>query len=133
MQHVCHDLKGRKVLSNRSQIESIIGQFYEAMNSDDTSNLPLAENAEYSGVLTPDPVRGEAQVRQHLQETAPFISNIRSTRMIIEEGAVASLTELDIVNGIHVEGTYVFDVENGKISRIRGIFDTRAFFTGSGG
>ncbi len=120
-------------MSKRSQIESIIGQFYEAMNSDDASTLPLAENAEYIGVLTPDPVRGEAEVRQHLEETAPFISNIHSTRMIIEDGAVASLTELDIVNGIHVEGTYVFDIEDGKISRIRGIFDTRAFFTGAGG
>lgn len=118
-------------MNDRAQIESIVSQFYEAMNSDDISRLPLAENAEYSGVLTPDPVRGEAEVRQHLQETAPFISNIRSTRMIIEDGAVASLTELDVVNGIHVEGTYVFDIENGKIRRIRGIFDTRAFFTGS--
>jgi len=129
---VCHDLKGRNILSDRSQIASIIDQFYEAMNSDDISRLPLAKDAEYSGVLTPDPVRGEAEVRQHLQETAPFIQNIHSTRMIIEDGAVASLTELDIVNGIHVEGTYVFDIENGKIRRIRGVFDTRAFFTGSG-
>jgi hypothetical protein len=128
---VCHDLKGRNILSDRLQVASIVSQFYEAMNSDDISRLPLAESAEYSGVLTPDPVRGEAEVRQHLQETAPFISNIRSTRMIIEDGAVASLTELDVVNGIHVEGAYVFDIENGKIRCIRGIFDTRAFFTGS--
>jgi len=133
MQRVHHDYKGRNILSDRSQIASIIDQFYEAMNSDDISRLPLAEDAEYSGVLTPDPVRGEAEVRQHLQETAPFIQNIHSTRMIIEDGAVASLTELDIVSGIHVEGTYVFDIENGKIRRIRGVFDTRAFFTGSGG
>ena len=118
-------------MSDRSQTESIVGQFYEAMNSDDISRLPLAEDAEYSGVLTPDPVRGEAEVRQHLHETAPFISNIHSTRMIIEDGAVASLTELDVVNGMHVEGTYVFDIENGKISCIRGVFDTRAFFVGS--
>jgi hypothetical protein len=120
-------------LSDRAQIQSIVSQFYEAMNSDDIGRLPLAENAEYTGVLTPDPVRGEAAVRQHLKETAPFILNIHSTRMIIEDGAVASLTELDIVNGMHVEGTYVFDIENGKIRRIQGIFDTRAFFTGSGG
>ncbi len=120
-------------MSDRLQVASIVGQFYEAMNSDDISRLPLAENAEYTGVLTPDPVRGEAEVRQHLQETAPFIQNIHSTRLIIEDGAVASLTELDIVNGMHVEGTYVFDIENGKIRRIRGIFDTRAFFTSSGG
>ena len=120
-------------MSDRLQVASIVGQFYEAMNSDDISRLPLAENAEYTGVLTPDPVRGEAEVRQHLQETAPFIQNIHSTRLIIEDGAVASLTELDIVNGMHVEGTYVFDIENDKIRRIRGIFDTRAFFTGSGG
>ena len=120
-------------MSDRSQTEAIVGQFYEAMNSDDISRLPLEENAEYSGALTPDPVQGEAAVRRHLQETAPFIQNIHSTRMIIEDGAVASLTELDIVNGMHVEGTYVFDIENGKIRRIRGIFDTRAFFTGAGG
>jgi hypothetical protein len=130
---VCHDKKGRNILSDRSQIASIVDQFYEAINSDDISRLPLAENVEYSGALTPDPVQGEAEVRQHLQETAPFILNIRGTRMIIEDGAVASLTELDVVNGIHVEGTYVFDIENGKIRRLRGIFDTRAFFTGSGG
>ena len=120
-------------MSDRLQTESIIGQFYEAMNSDDISHLPLAADAEYSGILTPEPVRGEAEVRQYLQETAPFILNIRSTRMIIEDGAIASLTEFDGVNGVHMEGTFIFDVENGKISRIRGIFDTRAFFGGSGG
>ena len=118
-------------MSDRLQTESIIGQFYEAMNSDDISCLPLAEDAEYTGILTPEPVRGEAEVRQYLQETAPFILNIRSTRMIIENGAVASLTEFDGVNGVHIEGTYIFDVENGKISRIKGIFDTRAFFAGT--
>jgi len=120
-------------LNDRSQTESIVGQFYEAMNSDDISRLPLAEDAEYSGALAPDTVRGKAAVRRHLQDTAPFILNIHSTRMIIEGGAVASLTELDIVNGMHVEGTYVFDIENGEIRRIRGIFDTRAFFAGAGG
>ena len=118
-------------MSDRSQTEAIVGQFYEAMNSDDVSSLPLAENVEYSGVLTPETVRGEAEVRQHFQETAPFITNIHSTRMIIEDGAVASLTELDVVNGMHVEGTYVFDIENGKIIRIKGVFDTRAFFGSS--
>lgn len=124
-------LKGENTLSERQHTEAIVGQYYQAINSNDISSLPLTEDAEFIGILTPEPVQGEAAVRQYLQETAPFMLNVRSTRMIIENGAVASLTQLEAVNGVHVEGTIFFDIENGKIRRIRGVFDTRAIFAGT--
>ena len=118
-------------MSDRRQIEEIIGQYYAAINSNDISGLSLAEDVEFTGTLAPEPIRGESEVRQYLSEVAPFILNIHSTKMIIENGTVASLTEFDGVNGVHTEGTVIFDVENGKIIRIRGIFDTRPVFAGS--
>lgn len=115
-------------MSDRSTIKAIIDQFFEALNSNDVSNVPLAYDVELASSLQPEPLTGEASVRQHLQETAPFMQNIHSTRIIIENGAVASLIEFDVVNGTHFESAYFFDIEAGKIKQIRAIFDTKELF-----
>ena len=117
-------------MSNRAEIEAVINQLFEALNSDDVNALPLTQNAEYSGALTPEPVIGEESVRQRLQEFAPFMLHLNAHRLIIENGAAAALIEFTGVNGVRIEGTMFIDVEQGKISRIRSIFDSRPFFAG---
>jgi hypothetical protein len=118
-------------LSTRTEIEAIANQLFEALNSDDVSALPLAESAEYSGAMTPEPIIGAESVRQRLQEFAPFILHLHSQRLIIEGGAVAALIEFEGVNGVRIEGTMYIDIEQGNISKIRGVFDTRPFFSGA--
>ena len=121
---------GRPTLSTRAQTEAVINQLFEALNSDDVSALPLAQNAEYSGGMTPEPVIGEKGVRQRLQEFAPFMLRLHAQRLIIENEAAAALIEFTGVNGVRIEGTMFIDVEQEKISRIRSVFDSRPFFAG---
>ena len=118
-------------MSDRAQVEAVIQQFFEALNSDDASGVLLSDGVEYIGILMSDPVCGETDVREHLQQIAPFMLNVKHGQMIIEAGSVAILTEFDGVNDIHVDGAFFMDVEDGKISRIRAIFDSRTLLSGS--
>lgn len=118
-------------MSNRLQVETTILRFFESMNSDDVSGLPLADQVELHGPLTPEPVRGEAEVRNHLQQIAPFMLNVNTGKMIIEGNSAAVLAEFEGVNGIRLEGAYFLQVEDGKISDVKTIFDSRPLFAGS--
>jgi len=120
-------------VNNRSQVESAILHFFDALNSDNISGLPLAQNVEYYGILVTEPVRGESEVRDHLQQIAPFILNVSNRKMIIDKDSGAVLTKVEGVNGVHVDGAYFLKVEDGKISEIRAIFDSRPLFAGSKG
>lgn len=117
-------------MSSRSQVESAILQFFEALNSDDASGLPLAEDIKYFGVLSSEPIRGETEVREHIQQVAPFMENETIKQLIIEGDSGAARTEFKGVNGVHVDGTYFLKVEDGKISEIRAVLDTRPLFAG---
>jgi hypothetical protein len=119
-------------LSDRTQVEAIALQFFETMSTDDVSGLPLSKQVEYFGILTPEPIRGEFEVREHLQQIAPFMLNVKHGKMIIEGGAVAALVEFDVVNGIHVKGAYFLEVVAGEICLLRAIFDSHAMMSGSG-
>ncbi len=101
------------------------------MNSDDASALVLSEDVEFYGTLSPEPVRGESAVRDHIQQVAPFLVSVTNRKMIIEGDSGAVLTSFEAVNGVHVEGTYFLTVEDGKICEIRSVFDSRPLFSGS--
>ena len=120
-------------MTDRIEIKLLVDQFYKALLNDDVSELPLANDVELTGALQTVPVRGEADVRDHLVQTAPFMSNVHYSRLIIEDGSAAALTEFVAVNGINSKGAYFFDVKDGKIQRIESVFDTRQFFTGKKG
>ena len=118
-------------MTDRTQVKAVIDQFFSALNADDASTVPLSRDVEFVGVLQPKPIKGEREVRAHLQDISPFILNARYSRLIIENGAVAALFEFSGVNGVKTQGTYFFDVENSQITRVRSIFDTRPFFNSS--
>lgn len=117
-------------MSNRAEVESVILKFIEALNIDDASVVPLAKHVEYFGMFSPNPVNGESDVRDHIQQIAPFMLNEKYGKMIIEGGSVAVITSFDSVNGIHNEGAFFFEVKEDKIRSIKAIFDTRRMFTG---
>ncbi len=120
-------------MSSRAQVESAILQFFEALNSDDASGLPLAEQVKFFGMLSPEPICGEVEVRDHIQQVAPFMLNETIRQMIIEGDSGAVLAKFEGVNGVHVDGTYFLKVEDGKISEIRAVLDTRPLFAGGKG
>jgi hypothetical protein len=117
-------------VSERSQLEKLVLQFFEALNSEDAGGVPLSEHVVFGGMLTPEPVRGRADVRAHLQQIAPFIRNIRNGNMVIEDGAVAVPVKFEAVNGVVIEGAFFFSTEDGAFTLIRALFDTHPLMTG---
>ncbi len=117
-------------MTSRAEVEAVLLKFVEALNIDDASNVPLTEDVEYYGLFSPDPISGEADVRDHIQQIAPFMLNETYGKMIIEDGSAAVRTSFDSVNGIHVEGAYFFEVEGDRIREVRALFDTRPMFEG---
>lgn len=112
-------------MSSRAQVESVVLKFVEALNIDDASIVPLTEDVEYHGMFSPIPISGESDVRDYIDQIAPFMLNETYGKMIIEGGAAAVMTSFDSVNGIHNEGAFFFEVEGDKIKAIRAVFDTR--------
>lgn len=117
-------------MEDRSQVKAVISKFFEALNIDDASVVPLAENVEYYGMFSPTPMRGETEVRDYIQQIAPFMENEKYGRLIIEDGSAAVMAEFDSVNGLHNEGAFFFEVRDGQLAEVRVIFDTRRMFEG---
>jgi len=130
LDHVVDKDRGEIELSNRLQVETTVLRFIELINSDDVSGLPLAEQVELHGPLTPEPVRGQAEVRDHLQQIAPFILNANTRKVIIEGNSAAVLADIESVNGVHLEEAFFLEVEDGKIREVRTVFDSRPLFAG---
>ena len=117
-------------MSKRAEVEAVVSKFVEALNIDDASIVPLSKNVQYHGMFSPIPISGESDVRDYIEQIAPFMENEKYGKMVIEGGSVAVMTAFDSVNGIHNEGAFFFEVEGDKISSIRAIFDTRHLFKG---
>jgi len=117
-------------MEDRDQVEAAILKYFEALNIDDASDVPLAKNVEYHGMFSPEPVSGDIDVRDYIQQIAPFMLNEKYSKMIVEDGSVAVMAEFDSVNGIHNEGAFFFEVEQGNIKRVKAVFDTRRMFEG---
>ena len=117
-------------MEDRSQVEAAIAKFFEALNIDDASGVPLAKDVKYYGMFSPTPTCGESDVRDYIQQIAPFMENEKYGKKIIEGGSVAVMAEFDSVNGLHNEGAFFFEVQDGQLTEVRVIFDTRRMFEG---
>ncbi len=117
-------------MEDRSQVEAAISKFFEALNIDDVSGVPLAKDVKYYGMFSPTPTCGESDVRDYIQQIAPFMENEKYGKKIIEGGSVAVMAEFDSVNGLHNEGAFFFEVQDGQLTEVRVIFDTRRMFEG---
>ena len=117
-------------MEDRSQVEAAIFKFFEALNIDDASGIPLAKDVRYYGMFSPIPTCGESDVRDYIQQIAPFMENEKYGKKIIEGGSVAVIAEFDSVNGLHNEGAFFFEVQDGQLTEVRVIFDTRRMFGG---
>jgi hypothetical protein len=117
-------------VQDRKEVEAVILKFFEALNIDDASDVPLAKNAEYFGMFSPAPIIGESDVRDYIQQIAPFMLDEKFSKMIVEDGSVAVMAEFDSVNGLHNEGAFFFEVEDSKLKKVKVVFDTRRMFEG---
>lgn len=94
------------------------------------SQLPLSDQASYSGTMLPEGAAGAEAVRTYLSETAPFIKSIHIEDTVIDIGSAAVLVEYEAINGVHFAGCYFIDFEEDQIARIRTVFDSRPMMTG---
>jgi len=119
------------ILTSHAQVKAIAEQFFNALRTDNIGSLPLATDVEFTSVLQPEPIKGEPDVRAHLLDISPFILDSDYSHLTIENSAAAALTEFTTVNGVKSQGAYFLNVENGEITSIINIFDTRPLFKGS--
>lgn len=117
-------------MSDRAIIERLLDQFFQAIQDHDMSQLPLSDQAFYSGTMLPEGAEGAEAVRAYLSETAPFIKSVRIEETVIDSSSAAVMVEYKAINGVHFEGCYFMHVENDQIVRIRTVFDSRPMMTG---
>ena len=118
-------------MSDRTDMERIIGLYFKAINSNDASIVPLTDDVVISGPMLPEPITGEAAVRQYIVDTAPFISRWIEKFSVIEGDSAAVILEFEGLNGLVIEGAEFFRVRDGKICRIQNYFDTRPLIMGA--
>ena len=117
-------------MSERAEIEHAIKLFFEAMNNNTTTSVPLADDIVIRSPMMPEPIAGEAAVRQYLDETTPFIAKMEPERVVIEGDNAAVSGKFEGLNGVVLECAYFFRVKDGLISEYQVFFDTRLLFKG---
>jgi len=112
-------------MSDREKIDKAIGCFVEAMNTDNADIIPLAGDVIFRGAAMPEPVLGEAAVRQYLDETAPLLARMTLKMSVVENDNAALLVEFEGLNGPVVEGAYFISFDDGLVSSVQVFFDSR--------
>jgi hypothetical protein len=102
----------------------------QALAGNDAGVVPLSRDVEYGGPLQPEPVRGEAEVREHLAAIAPFLSRVELKRALYDGDSAALVLDVESVNGVDIEGTLFLRFGNGGIRDIRVYFDTAPLLRG---
>ncbi len=118
-------------MSDRTDMERIISLYFEAINSIDASIVALTDDVEIRGPMLPEPITGEAAVRQHIADTAPFIARQVEKYSVIEGDSAAVILEFEGINGLIMEGAEFFRVRDGKICDMQNFFDTRSLIRGA--
>ena len=118
-------------MSDRTAMERTIGLYFKAINGDDASIVPLADDVVLCGPMQPEPITGEAAVRQYIVDIAPFVARWVEKFSVIEGDSAAVILEFEGLNGIIIEGAEFFRVRDGKICHIQNFFDTRKLIQGA--
>jgi hypothetical protein len=118
-------------MSDRSAVETAVNLYFEGVNSNDASIIPLADDVVLTGPMMPEPVTGELTVRQYISDISPFVVRIEKKSMVIEGDTAAVILEFEGVNGVTFEGAEFFRVRDGKIYFDQTFFDSRPLLKGS--
>lgn len=118
-------------MDQRSEIERAISLFIEAINSNDASRIPLTDDVVMSGPMMPEPTIGQAEVRQYIDETSPFIAHMELKTTLIDDDRAAIIMEFTGLNGVVIEGARFLRFRDGKISSDQNFFDSRPLFKGA--
>jgi hypothetical protein len=117
-------------MSERSDIEHAVRLFFEAINQNNAAIIPLTDDVVRCGPMMPEPISGEAAVRQYIADIAPFISRAVPETTIIEGDSAAVIVNFELLNGVTIQGAEFFQARDGLIWQDRVFFDTRVLFKG---
>ena len=115
---------------NPADIKSLINRLVAAFNDGDASAVALTEDAVHTGPMLPEPIRGAAAVRGHIEEVAPFVRRLTLKRILVEKDSAAAVFEYEGINGVVIEGAEFFRVRDGAICEDHVYFDTRPLLQG---
>ena len=118
-------------MSERSEVEQAVRQYFEGINTRDASIIPLANDVEMAGPMMPESINGVEEVRGYINETAPFMARMDLKSIVIEGGNAAVTLEFEGLNGVVIEGAEFYRVRNGLIHHLQVFFDTRLLFKGA--
>ena len=118
-------------MNGRSTVEQAVGLYFEGLNNNDAAVIPLADDVVFAGPMLSEPISGEAAVRQHLADIAPFVARMDRNLVVIEGDSAAVTLEFEGVNGVVIEGAEFFRITDGKISFVQAFFDPRPLLKGA--
>lgn len=117
-------------MSERSEIQQAIALYFEGLHKNDASIIPLADDVVMRGPMMPEQKSGEAEVRQYINEIAPFIAGVTTGDILIDSDGAAVIFTFELLNGTTIEGAQFFRVKDGLIRQDLVFFDTRILFKG---
>jgi hypothetical protein len=116
-------------MSSREEVAKVIDLYIEGLNSENVDMIPLTRDVEFRGPLLPEPITGEAAVREHLRQLAPFV-NLKLVDLIVENDTAAAMMDMETINGVKMQGAGFFRVRDGAICFDQGFSDTHRLFKG---
>ncbi len=118
-------------MTDHSEVQQAVDLYFKAINENNASVIPLADDVKYSGPMLAEPIHGEAAVRQHIADIAPFVARMNQKKIVIDGDTAAVILEFEGLNGVVIEGAEFFQVRNGKICTDQTFFDTRPLIKGA--
>ncbi|NNJ79683.1 MAG: nuclear transport factor 2 family protein [Xanthomonadales bacterium] len=118
-------------MSERAAVDRAIGLYFEGMNGNDAAVVALTDDVVFTGPMQPEPLTGEAAVRQHISEIAPFVARMDRKQTLIDGDQAAVVLEFEGLNGVVIEGVDLFRVRDGRICFNQSFFDTRPLLAGA--
>lgn len=118
-------------MTNRAEIDTIIGLYVDAINSNDLSQVPFSTEVVMTGPLLPAPIEGESKVRGYIQQIAPFISRLGLLECLIDGNRAVAIFHYESINNRRFEVCQYFRFENGRIAEDRVFYDTAKLMGGS--
>jgi len=121
--------KGNKAINDSNHL-SIIDSYFEGLRNGKISSIPLADEVNFLGPSVSEVIKGKEAVAEHLANVSQrFIgSEFKIKEHSITENGAFTLFEIEMNNGaLVVPIVDHFELEEGKIQKIRPYFDPRPF------
>jgi len=117
-------------MTTKQDMQQTVQRLIQALASEDAAGAPLAPDVTYGGPLQPQPLRGEAAVREHLAAIAPFLSRVELKRALYDGDSAALVLTLESVNGVVIEGAEFLRIDGNRIRDISVYFDSAPLLRG---